>query len=36
MTPEMHSELLAVLAMAMQTNALALAMGVESDKRFKS
>ena len=36
MTPEMHSELLAVLAMAMQTNALATAMVVEVDERFKA
>lgn len=36
MTSEMHSELLAVLAMAMQTNALATAMGVELDERFKA
>ena len=35
MTSEMYSELLAVLAMAMQTNALATAMGVEVDERFK-
>lgn len=36
MTPEMHSELLAVLALAMQTNILATAMGVEVDERFKA
>lgn len=36
MTSEMYSELLAVLAMAMQTNALATAMGVEVDERFKA
>ena len=36
MTPEMHAELLAVIAMAMQTNALATAMGVEVDERFRA
>ena len=36
MTPEMHSELLAVIAMAMQTNALATALGVEVDERFRA
>lgn len=36
MTSEMYSELLAVLALAMQTNALATAMGVEVDERFKA
>ena len=36
MTSEMYSELLAVLAMAMQTNALATPMGVEVDERFKA
>lgn len=36
MTSEMYSELLAVLAMAMQTNAIATAMGVEVDERFKA
>ena len=36
MTSEMYSELLAVLAMAMQTNALATAMGVEVDERFRA
>ena len=36
MTSQMHSELLAVLAMAMQTNALATAMGVEVDERFNT
>ena len=32
----MHAELLAVIAMAMQTNALAVAMGVEVDERFRA
>ena len=36
MTPEMHAELLAVIAMAMQTNALATALGVEVDERFRA
>jgi AhpD family alkylhydroperoxidase len=36
MTPAQHGELLAVIAMAMQTNALALAMGVEVDDRFRA
>jgi AhpD family alkylhydroperoxidase len=36
MTPEMHGELLAVIAMAAQTNALATALGVEVDARFKA
>ncbi len=36
MTPEMYAELLAVIGMAMQTNALATAMGVEVDERFKA
>jgi AhpD family alkylhydroperoxidase len=36
MTPEMHGELLAVIAMASQTNALATALGVEIDERFKA
>jgi AhpD family alkylhydroperoxidase len=35
MTPEQHGELLAVIAMASQTNALASAMGVEVDARFR-
>lgn len=35
MTPEQHGELLAVIAMAMQTNALAKALGVDVDDRFK-
>lgn len=34
MTPEMHAELLAVIAMASQTNALATALGVPVDERF--
>jgi AhpD family alkylhydroperoxidase len=36
MTPAQHGELLAVIAMAMQTNALAVAMGVEVDDRFRA
>ena len=36
MTSDMHSELLAVLSLAMQTNALATAMGVEVDEQFKA
>jgi len=36
MTPEQHGELLAVIAMASQTNALATALGVEVDERFKA
>jgi hypothetical protein len=32
----MYAELLAVLAVAMQTNALATAMGVEVDEKFKA
>jgi len=34
MTPEMHAELLTVIAMASQTNALATALGVPVDARF--
>lgn len=34
MTPEMHGELLAVIAMASQTNALATALQVETDAVF--
>jgi AhpD family alkylhydroperoxidase len=34
MTAEQHGELLAVIAMAMQTNALATALGVAVDERF--
>ncbi|TNC48988.1 carboxymuconolactone decarboxylase family protein [Rubellimicrobium rubrum] len=36
LTPEMHGELLAVIAMAMQTNALVTALGVEADEHFKA
>ena len=36
MTPAMHGELLAVIAMAAQTNALAQAMQVEVDARFRA
>jgi len=36
MTPEMQAELLAVIAMASQTNALATALQVETDERFKA
>lgn len=35
MTPEQHGELLAVIGMASQTNALARALGVEVDDRFR-
>jgi AhpD family alkylhydroperoxidase len=35
MTPAQHGELLAVIAMASQTNALAAALGVEVDERFR-
>lgn len=35
MTPEQHGELMAVIAMASQTNALAIGLGVETDERFK-
>lgn len=35
MTPEQHAELLAVIALAAQTNVLANAMQVEVDERFK-
>jgi AhpD family alkylhydroperoxidase len=36
MTAAQHGELLAVIAMAMQTNALATALQVEPDARFKA
>ena len=36
MTPAMQAELLAVVAMAAQTNALAQAMQVEVDERFRA
>ncbi|HPD92971.1 MAG: carboxymuconolactone decarboxylase family protein [Rhodobacter sp.] len=36
MTDAMHGELLAVIAMAAQTNALATALQVETDDRFKT
>ena len=36
MTPEMHAELLQVIAMASRTNALALALGVPVDERFEA
>ena len=35
MTAEMHGELMAVIAMAAQTNALATAMQVETDEAFR-
>lgn len=35
MTPEMHGELLAVIGMATQTNALSTAMQVPVDERFR-
>ncbi|RCW28143.1 putative peroxidase-related enzyme [Ciceribacter lividus] len=34
MTPQMHAELLEVIALASQTNALAVALGVPVDARF--
>lgn len=36
MTAAQHGELLAVIALASQTNALAKALGVEVDERFKA
>jgi uncharacterized peroxidase-related enzyme len=36
MSPEMHAELLAVIGMAMQTNGLVTALGVEPDEVFKA
>jgi AhpD family alkylhydroperoxidase len=36
MTPEQHGELMAVIAMAAQTNALATALQVETDERFRA
>jgi AhpD family alkylhydroperoxidase len=36
MTPEQHGELMAVIAMASQTNALATALQVDVDDRFKA
>ena len=36
MTAAMHAELLAVIGMASQTNALVKALGVEVDERFKA
>lgn len=36
MTPAMHAELLAVIAMAAQTNALATALQVPTDERFQT
>jgi uncharacterized peroxidase-related enzyme len=36
MTPGMHAELMRVVALASQTNALAHAMQVETDERFKA
>lgn len=36
MTPAQHGELLAVIAMASQTNALATALGVEVDAAFRA
>jgi len=36
MTPEKHGELMAVIAMAAQTNALATALQVEPDERFRA
>lgn len=36
MTPEMHAELLRVIGMAMRTNGLVTALGVEVDERFRA
>jgi AhpD family alkylhydroperoxidase len=36
MTAEQHGELMAVIAMAAQTNALATALQVETDERFRA
>ncbi len=36
LTPEQHGELMAVIAMASQTNALATALQVDVDDRFKA
>lgn len=36
MTPAQHAELLAVIALAMQTNAIATALQVETDDRFRA
>lgn len=36
MTPEQHGELMAVIGMAMQTNGLVTALGVEVDKAFQA
>jgi AhpD family alkylhydroperoxidase len=36
MTPEQHGEVMAVIAMAAQTNALATALQVEPDERFRA
>ena len=36
MTPAQHGELLAVIGMAMQTNALVSALGVEVDEAFRA
>jgi len=36
MTPGMHGELLAVIGMAMQTNGLVSALGVEVDEAFRA
>ncbi|MDG4650031.1 carboxymuconolactone decarboxylase family protein [Roseibacterium sp. SDUM158017] len=36
MTPDMHAELVAVIGMAMQTNGLVTALGVEVDKAFEA
>lgn len=35
MTPDMHAEVVAVIGMAMQTNGLVQAMGVEVDAQFQ-
>ena len=36
MTPEMHAELVQVIGMAMRTNGMVTALGVEVDERFRA
>ena len=36
MTPAMHAELMQVIGMAMRTNGLVTALGVEVDERFRA
>jgi alkylhydroperoxidase family enzyme len=35
MTPEMHAELVQVIGMAMRTNGMVTALGVEVDERLR-